>query len=522
MACAVVWLPPVSMMMRTPSARGGGTRRFRGNQAGVRAQNPYAKKALRAALADSTEDTIAKLGFSRNRLVLALVCITLGALLGSGRVSAQPREASATRAEAQRPRLQLRIDSPEPGAVVGDPGGMSFIAGRALATHGDFRTFDLIFVIDQSQSTAVPSGGDVNGDGKIETHLCPGVPAILGLLGSLVGVCSTSKDSVLAAELLAVRTLLKQLDPRTTQVGVVAFSGDGDPYTDDAYVSCALTAEYAKVGQALDEIAAMGPQGRTNMQDAVQLAALELIGSPGAHSKPQRDSQKVMLFLSDGTPTLPIEQGLKQNGRLAIEAAVEAAQFGVRIDSYGIGAEALAQPVVLVEMARVTDGIFTPVSRPRDLQSIFEQVSFSEIDELRITNQTNQAEAQYVLRNADGTFSALLEMVPGENTLEVFARATDGSEQSRSVRVQFLSDAQFEPLSPQLLDQRNRLMENRLSDLRQRRLSAETARDEAVRRQLQLRIAEERKKAEARARELAIQPEQEPESRQRGSSRAHE
>jgi hypothetical protein len=50
----------------------------------------------------------------------------------------------------------------------------------------------------------------------------------------------------------------------------------------------------------------------------------------------------------------------------------------------------------------------------------------------------------------------------------------------------------------------------------------ETARDEAVRRELQIRIAEERKKAEERARELAIYPEQEPGTRQGGSSRARD
>jgi hypothetical protein len=412
------------------------------------------------------------------------------------------------------PRLQVSVETPEEGAVVGDPGGMAFIAGKALAHYGEFETFDIMFVVDQSESTSSPSGADVNGDGKVDDRACGGVPPMLGLFGSIVGACNSSKDSILAAELSAVRTLLTQLDPRTTQVGIVAFSGDGDALTADAYVSSPLTSDFDKVKKALEEIENLGPQGRTNMQAGVQVATLELIGSQSAYSKPQKGSQKIMIFLSDGMPTLPLEQSMHQNRRLAIEAANKASKFGIRIDTYGIGPEALSQPVVVVEMARVTNGIFTPVLQPRDLQSIFEQVNFSDIAELKIRNRTKKSEADYVLRNADGSFSALLEMDQGKNDIEVYARSTDGSEQTRKITLNFLTDGQVQQLDPRLLAQRNRLMQNRLADLRDRRIAVQAERDEEIRRDLQVRIQEERVKAEERARELRIE-----ESKEAGESK---
>jgi hypothetical protein len=440
---------------------------------------------------------------------LASLATPLAALLAVPSLAAAQvgADVAATSKRSDRPRLQLAIETPEQGAVVGDPGGMAFIAGKALAHYGEFSTFDIMFVVDQSESTSTPSGADINGDGKVDDRTCDGVPPMLGLFGSIVGACRSSKDSILSAELLAIRTLLQQLDPRTTQVGVVAFSGDGDPLTADAFVSSPLTTDYAKVEKALDELADLGPQGRTNMQAGVQVATLELIGSQSAYSKPQEGAAKIMLFLSDGMPTLPLEQSMHQNRRLAIEAASKASKFGIRIDTYGIGAEALSQPVVVVEMARVTDGIFTPVLQPRDLQSIFEQVNFSEIDTVRITNRATGKDAEYVLRNADGTFSALLDMSEGPNEVEVYAKATDGSEQTQRIALRFLKDGAVQQLSPNLLAQRNRLMQNRLADLRQRSLAVQAERDEEVRRELNVRIEQERKKAEQRARDLRVEPE---------------
>ena len=208
-----------------------------------------------------------------------------------------------------------------------------------------------------------------------------------------------------------------------------------------------------------------------------------------------------MIFLTDGTPTLPMQGSPNQNSRMAIHAAMKAGRHEIRIDTYAIGERALSEPEVVVEMAFVTQGVFTPVRNPRDLHSVFEHVDFAQISELRIHNKTTSAPASYLRRHPDGTFSALLPMREGKNTIEIYARAKDGTEARRYVRVKFLASAEMQRLDPRLTAQRNRLLEGRLLDLKRRSLEIRESRDEGVRRDLMLEIALERAAAEEKARE---------------------
>jgi len=166
-------------------------------------------------------------------------------------------------------RLLLEIDTPEPGAVVGDPGGNAFVAGRALALFGEFQTFDIMFVIDTSDSTAAPSGADVDGDGKVGSRRGG---EWFSIFGRTLALGNTDRgDSILAAEVAAVETMVNQLDPRTTRVGVVTFSGDFDPGYPDAFTRVPLTSDFDKVGRGLQEVLDDGPNGMTNMRSGVHV-----------------------------------------------------------------------------------------------------------------------------------------------------------------------------------------------------------------------------------------------------------
>jgi hypothetical protein len=397
----------------------------------------------------------------------------------------------------QKPRLMLEIESPIAGAVIGDPGGMAFLAGKALALYGEFQTFDIVFVVDVSESTSQPSGADIDGDGEIGVRKGEGY---LSILAQVLPLPLTDEgDSILAAEVQAVRVMLDQLDPRTTRVGVVVFAGDGDPLTPDAYTQVPLTSDYGKVRKGLKEILSDGPRGKTNMMTGVFTATVELIGSPSAYSEPREGARRIMIFLTDGEPTLPLEAARNQNARMAIQAARQAARHQIRIDTYAIGEKALGHPVVTVEMAHVTKGVFTPVRHPRDLRAIFEEVNFADIEKLEIYNKTTGRPGDQTMQNADGTFSSLVPMREGMNTLEVYARSTDGTEARRRVRVKFLESGAPQDLNPRLLAQRNRLMENQLLELKRRSLEIQTARDESVRRDLTAEIEQERAAAKERA-----------------------
>ncbi len=396
-----------------------------------------------------------------------------------------------------RARLELSIDTPEPGAVIGDPGGMAFLAGRAIALYGEYQTFDIVFVIDTSESTSGPSGADIDGDGEIGRPR--GSPWLSALGRVLPFPLTDNDDTVLAAEIAAAEALLDQLDARTTRVGVVVFSGDTDPMTPDAYTEVPLTTDHDRVRRGLARVRERGPAGMTNMVSGINTAIVELLGTESAFSERREGSRRIILFLTDGFPTLPFEQSRRLNARAAIDRAKRARRANIRIDTFAIGEDALDEPISVVEMARVTGGIFTPVRSPQDLRAIFEEVSFAEIERLEIRNQTTGSSAAYRIQNADGSFSALVPMREGTNKLEVFARARDGSEARRTLNLRFLPDASIQALSPRLISQRNRLLENQLMDLQRRRLEIEEERDEQLRRELRVEIEQERKEATRRA-----------------------
>lgn len=335
--------------------------------------------------------------------------------------------AAASTALADAGQLTLRIDAPAPGRVSVDRAGMVFVSGIAFAHSGELPKVDVVFVLDVSGSTADASGADVNGDGKVTR----------GGRGGFLGLGrSQNPDSILAAEVAAVRTLLDQLDARTTRVGVVIFSGDENPRSPDAFVEVELTRDYRQVNEALDGLLLDGPNGGTNMHAGILRGTVELLGSKSAVSRRRPGAQRVMMFLTDGIPTLPYQLSSRESAARAIEVARMAAKHDVRIHTYAIGRQATRQPLVPLEAARVTGGAFVPVEDPRDLRSAIAAASFSEIEELRIRNATTGQTAAYQLRNPDGTYSALVPMQAGRNVLEVFARSTSGAEDTQRVAVE--------------------------------------------------------------------------------------
>src|SRR5262249_31327108 len=68
--------------------------------------------------------------------------------------------AAPASAGEDRSHLLLELESPSQGAVIGDPQGVAFVSGKAIALYGKYQTFDIVFVIDTSHSTAEPSGAD--------------------------------------------------------------------------------------------------------------------------------------------------------------------------------------------------------------------------------------------------------------------------------------------------------------------------------------------------------------------------
>ncbi len=399
-------------------------------------------------------------------------------------------------AGATSTELLVEIEYPPKDALVGDAAG-AFLAGRALAVLGELQRFDVIMALDTSGSTAAMTGADINGNGVV------GVGGLRGLFNR-----ADPGDSILAAEVAAARQMLRSLDPRSTRVGLVTFAGDppeqrgllsGGPRR-AALTEEPLTSDYARIDRALDSVIERGPEGLTHMAEGLDRAGIELTGLRGGLSEPDRSSEKVILFFTDGQPTLPYDAYFEaENVKAVLRAADRTRRLKIRIHSFAIGPEALDGPIAAVEMASRTGGYFTPVRHPGDLVQVIEHVSFANIDEVVIRNLSNGEPASELTTNADGTFSALVPLAKGRNRIEVVARASDGAESNAEITVTYVPGLDTRTLPRELMGRRNRLLEQRLIALKRGRIEAERERTETARKELLLEIEAERQKAKERA-----------------------
>jgi hypothetical protein len=408
-------------------------------------------------------------------------------------------------------RILLEIEHPYDGAVFGAEAG-AFVAGRAMALRGDFKRFDVVLVLDTSGSTKDMSGADINSNGIVGENRAG------GLFGS-----TDSGDSILAAEVAAAKQLLTGLDPRNTRVGLISFAGDasqgggffGQRTRPPAITEEPLTQDYARIERALDSVLARGPDGLTHMKAGVEQAVIELIGARGGVSEPDAESEKVVLFLTDGQPTLPYDPMMRaDNTRAVFRAADQARRAGVRIHSFAIGPEALDGPTAAVEMAKRTHGYFTPVRHPGDLVDLIEEVNFANLRSIRVKNLTTERESKLVDKKPDGSWSSLVPLTIGKNRIEVTVEATDGTESSHEIEVAYAPGSADPALATELLPRRSALLEQRLIELRRERKDIEIEAIEHSRKELILEMERERSRAEVRAEEqrkeldIEIQPDE--------------
>lgn len=384
--------------------------------------------------------------------------------------------ALAARAQAQDANaVQIEIRSPVPGETIRNKTDMAPLAGLAIAGERP-TSFDVVIVLDVSGSTAYPSGIDVDGDGMLgETQRSP--------ISSQPDTPNTDPDdSVLAAEISASKALLDGLDPSRVHVGVVSFSGEVDPVTqrrlgrgDDALLEQALTPDYAAVKRSLEATLLRGPNGGTNMQAGVKLALRELAGLPGSVSRPRAHAKKVILFLTDGKPSLPFGQANvedKEDMLAAIDAAQLCRVAGVMLNVYGLGPSAIDYPVAATEMAKATGGLYTPVRRPGDIVAMISGVSFANIEDVVAVNLTlmEWAGPNDVLLSPDGSFQGFVPVRPGLNRIRVSALASDGSRGSTEFDLTFaqqgMSDLEL-TAERDRIRQRNREIQLRLERERQ-------------------------------------------------------
>jgi hypothetical protein len=377
--------------------------------------------------------------------------------------------------------LRLAIEYPERGQEIAAPDGRGFITGTAYQTRtrspGEY---DVFVAIDVSASTRRPAGADVDGDGRVGSEAAARSIPLLGML--LAPVSSDPGDSVLAAEIKAAKTLLAQLDPLNTRVGVIAFSGTRDARRasqPDARIAVPLTRDYDEVAARLDELVQAGPMAETNLLAAVQLASVEF--ERDVLAKRQRRVQRLLLLISDGRATLPAALSPRERISATIEAARDAASIFARIDTYAVGRDDPEALATLRGIAEATQGSFERVAQPADLVARFQALDLAQLQQLSVRNLTTSEQSDNVLIDAYGAFSAIVPLREGSNELEVFARARSGSEDRERFTVVYRRQPGLPVLPVRALERRARLLEERvreayLEDMERARARRERAR----------------------------------------------
>ena len=384
----------------------------------------------------------------RGHLVLSLL---LGLLLGcAGRPPAYRTTAPVVElppAEAAQAALapvvpgppihaDLELAFPEPDTIFSDE-PEAYLAGRLDAPWGVPGRVDAVVVIDVSDSTSRNAG-------RYENRVRDRVR----------GLTRSEPDaSILRYELASARLLLDDVDPRNIRLGIVSFAGAPDdtlPRMPSATTEVTLTRHLPALEAGLQRIARRGSWGRTDMAAGLDRAVDELIGR--GRSRPDPGAAKVVVFFTDGTPTLPYPSQPAANELAVIRAAERAAAYGVRVFSFAVGPDALGRPVAAVEMARRTGGVFTPVKRPSDLSEAVKAVRLARVDELTIRNVTVGSGARKVHLGRDGTFDALVPLEPGKN--RIFVRAVVGNITAEAERIVHYAPGSARPYVPPDLEQR--------------------------------------------------------------------
>lgn len=359
--------------------------------------------------------------------------------------------------------VSVSIDSPGDGTVLRGTAGALRVAGRAQASAGGaLQQYDVMIILDVSGSTSNPSG----------------IPGAKGPTATILG-----------AEVAGAERLVNRLDPRTTRVGVVTFSGDYDqwgravPGVPAATLELPLTTDLERAHVVLQNAFARGAHGGTDMSAGLRLAIREMAGLPGALGALRPGARRIALLLTDGFPTLPVgpvgPTANKPDVELAVNAARLAAKAGITIHTFAIGPEALSAPFATTEIARVTGGRFTPVARPEEVAEILPRTSLAGIERVELTNVTTGEVGQGVSVLADGGFGGVVPLGPGANRIRARAIAADGAEGLATITVTFeppghaARGAALEDRAKELekLRERTKILEEELRDLTEKKRS---------------------------------------------------
>ncbi len=325
--------------------------------------------------------------------------------------------------------LEARLDvaSPRDGEQRRGGSGWVEVVGRGGLSEASLH--DVVIALDESSSTFLPAGTDVDGDGRVGTKLL-----------------SDPGDTVIRAELEAARVLLGQLDERTTRVAIVTFGAGvqvGAPLGPPAAALLALEAYRVRAD----------PAG-TSLANALAGSLQELF----EHRELGSRRQRTILLLSDGQPTLPTEE----RGKLAaVAVADELGRIGIPVHAFALGKEALEDPEFYRSLAERSGGRFIPVERPAEIVGLLADVRFTGLEAVEIRNESSGEAGRAVRVFPDGSFDGYVALVEGGNRIAITGSLEGGRTLSEARTVFFERPAEPTPEDRRAADELRRELETR-------------------------------------------------------------
>ena len=394
----------------------------------------------------------------------------------------------------------LEISTPSEGETVRAASGI--VALRGHLGQGPRQPYDVVLAMDQSQSTLLPSGIDLDHDGVLAVLTRPE-------LGSK-DVCGTPTrsasphircrpfrswttdfdDAVVHAERALARSLVARLEAEGARIGVVSFSGK-------ARIDAGIGAPERAL-RALAKLPIRHDQTGSNLGGAIDksLAMLKRARAEGRAA--------AVLLVTDGVPTAPISDEVAE--QVARGAAERARAAKIPVYVFQIRSEEDVDTVLLAEMAERTGGRRIYVDAPGRLSFALPSPGEGALEAVEIQNRTLDRPARATRLYPGGAFDAFVPLAAGENALELRARLSGGGQ------IELRRTVYFEK-SAQPSDQAR--LQMLLEELRRRTLEAEYAprppEPELERRSLRVRTAREGEPVEGEP-VAPVEVEPEPES----------
>ncbi len=331
---------------------------------------------------------------------------------------------------------------------------------RGWAGAGQPLEHDVMVAIDTSGSTAVASGSDVDGDGRIGRRTRREREKWRNFNPAYLS--NDPGDTVLAAEVLATRRLVERMGAGRTRIGIVSFSNE-------PRIEVPLGSDEQALARAFRNMDKGFGSGLTNMQAAIDLAVEALL----AARPPTGERRQSILMLSDGYPSAP--QG--HASAAAYQAAREAGDQGIRIYSFALGLGQLEPGDVFVEIALVSGGGHVRLEDPAEIVYKLARVNLTEVTAIEIQNETAGKAARATRVFPDGSFDGLVPLEPGTNRVVVTAHGDAGGVGRAEVLIEYLPISPAE--APEQVDAFRRELEARTieTQLSQRRERADASRN---------------------------------------------